>query len=384
MKKILTLPNLYVLLWALYYTQGIFVPMGSIWSRGILVAFLLISLYFFVKVFSHKQSPYFKSLGTLLVMFTIYGVAHIVAGGGVGYLQMIYLSLLPIYTFFVLTNEGKINENWIQVVFFVAAGVIFIQYVSYVSHLEETLMEAENATINVGYDIVALMPLICFWKKRPIVQYVFLALVVGLVVTTVKRGAIIVSALCTLYFIHNTLTHSTRKTKWYIWLVVLAFVIVGARYVINFYNNSEFAQLRMAYTMEGGSSGRDSIFSHAWNIFINSDIIGAIFGHGAVATIRIIGIAAHNDWLEILINQGLLGVIVYLFYWIAFYKTFRRAKNDETQPIMGMVMIIYFAATLFSMSYSAMTLPATLALGYSLAKQQSNNINLTVVNYVKK
>ena len=106
MKKIVTLPNIYVLLWALYYTQGTFIPQGSIWSRSILVIYLLISIYFCLQtVARHKQPIYFKSLGVLLLMFTIYGVIHIIAGGGVGYLQMIYLSLLPIYTFFVFSQK---------------------------------------------------------------------------------------------------------------------------------------------------------------------------------------------------------------------------------------------------------------------------------------
>lgn len=376
MKKLFTLPNLYVLLWALYNTQGIFVPVGSIWSRSILVVFLLISLYFFVKVFGQKQSQYFKALGMLLGMFTVYGAAHIIVGGGVRYLQNIYLSLMPIYMFFVLTKEGKIDENWIRVVFYFMAGVMIIQYFSAVRYMEDTYGDTENVVINVGYDLASLLPLIYFWKERPIVQYAIFALVVGLIVTTVKRGAIIVSGLCALYFIYNSLIHSTQKTKWYIGLVVLVFVIVGIRYVINFYNNSEYMQLRVDYTMEGDSSGRDYYYSRAWNFFLNSDIMGLLFGHGAYATIRLMRSAAHNDWLELLVNQGLLGATVYLFYWIVFYKTFHRAKNDETQPIMGMVMIIYFVATLFSMSYDAMTLPATLALGYSLAKQQEKRNNI--------
>lgn len=377
MKKIFTLPNLYVLLWALYYTQGTFLPMGSIWSRGVLVLFLLISVYFCLQTVTRLKQPlYFKSLNVLLLMFTIYGVIHIVVGGGVGYLQMIYLSLLPIYTFYVLTKNGKIDEWWLRIVFFIAAGVVLIQYVSYVNHLEETFQEAENATINIGYDIVALLPLVWFWRKKPIVQYVLLALVLGLVITTVKRGAIIVSAICTLYFLYNTMQHSSQKTQGYVWLVALVFVVIGVRYVINFYENSEFAQMRMAYTLEGESSGRDSIFRQSWNIFLNSDIIGILIGHGAFATIRIIRIAAHNDWLEILVNNGLLGVTLYMFYWVNFYKTFKKDRNIETKTVIGTVMIIYFASTLFSMSYYAMTLPSTLALGYSLAKQQTitNNI----------
>lgn len=373
MRKLFTLPNLYVLLWALYYTQGFFIPRGSVWSRGIMVLFLLISIYFlFVTVAKYKQSPYFKSLGALLLMFTIYGVISILKGGGMGYLQMIYLSLLPIYACYAFTQKGLINERWIRIVFFIMVGVTFVEYVLYVNFINETRQDAEKATINVGYEIVALLPLIYFWKHKPIVQYVLLALVLAVVITTVKRGAIVVAALSTVYFIYNTMKISSRKTRWYVWLVVLIFVVVGIRWVSNFYMNSEYAQIRMQDTLEGYSSGRDSLFKSAWDIFLNSNTFGILFGHGAFATIDIMGVAAHNDWLEILVNQGLIGVTVYFIYWINFYVTFKRDTNPETKPILGTLIIIYFMATLFSMSYNSMTLPATLALGYCLAKQDNN------------
>ena len=32
---------------------------------------------------------------------------------------------------------------------------------------------------------------------------------------------------------------------------------------------------------------------------------------------------AHNDWLEILTNQGLVGVVIYGFYWVCFMLTCR-------------------------------------------------------------
>lgn len=373
MRKLFTLPNLYVLLWALYYTQGFFIPRGSVFSRGILVIFLLISVYFLlVMVAKYKQTLYFKSMGALLLMFTIYGIISILKGGGIGYLQMIYLSLLPIYSFYVFTQKGLINERWIRIVFFIMVGVTVVEYLLYFNFINESGQDTENATINVGYEVVALLPLIYFWKHKPIVQYLLLALVLAVVITTVKRGAILVAALCMFYFIYNTMKISSRKTRWYVWLVVLIFVVVGVRWVSNFYINSEYAQTRMQATLEGYSSGRDSIFKKAWEVFLNSNTFGILFGHGAFATIDIMGIAAHNDWLEILVNQGLLGVTLYFFYWRGFYVSFRRDKNPETKPIIGTVLIIYFVAALFSMSYSAMTLPATLALGYCLAKQDNN------------
>lgn len=371
MKKIFTLPNLYVLLWALYYTQGTFIPRGSIWSRGIQVLFLLISIYFsFVAIADKKRGSYFKSLETLLLMFTIYGVIRIVVGGGVEYLQMIYLSMLPIFSFFVFTKKELIDERWIKSAFFVLAGVVVVQYLQAERTIEEVYLDADYSVVNVGYEILALLPLIYFWKEKPIVQYVMLTLLLAFVVSTVKRGAIITGALCVVYFIYNTMHNSSRKIKWYVWLVVLIFIVIGYRYLINFYANSEFAQYRIQSTLEGESSGRDSIFRRCWFIFVDSGFWGRLFGHGAYATVDKMGIAAHNDWLEILVNEGLLGVIVYFVYWINFYLTFKRDKNTETKPILGTVIIFCFMTTLFSMSYSTLTLPITLSLGYCLAKRE--------------
>lgn len=371
MKKLFTLPNLYVLLWTLYYTQGTFLPQGSVWSRMTVVLFLLISVYdVFYSFIKFRINPYLKVLGVLLLMFSVYGMVLLLREGGFDYLKMIYLSLLPTYSFFVWTKTNKIDVGWIKVAFIIMVGVIIIQYFAELSRIENIYSYTENTTINIAYEILALLPLIYLWRNKPIMQYVILALVLALVVSTVKRGAIIIGALCMVYFIYNSMKYSTQKTKWYIWLVVLAFAVVGARYVINFYANSEYAQLRLEYTLAGESSGRGSIFKQCWNIFVNSNVLGLLLGHGASATIDMLGVAAHNDWLEILVNQGLLGAIVYFIYWINFYKTFKYDKNPETKPILGTLLIIYFMATLFSMSYSAMTLPATLALGYCLAMQQ--------------
>lgn len=371
MKKLFSLPTLYVLLWALYYTQGTFIPQGSIISRLVLVLFLTISFfYLFVANVKYKRNSYLKALNVLLLMFTVYGVIAMVNGQGFDYLKMIYLSLLPTYPFYVLRMREKIDTKWIVFAFVVMVLVVAVQYASFLLFIEETYKETENTTVNLGYEILALLPLVYFLKRKPIFQYVVLAAVLVAVLSTVKRGAIIVGALCTVYFIYNSLKNSAKKTKWYVWMLALAFVIIGTRYVGDFFANSEYAQMRLAGTLEGDSSGRDTIFTNAWNIFINSNLFGLLFGHGASATIRLMGIFAHNDWLELLVNQGILGAAVYLFYWLAFYKTFRRDRNLETKPVLGTLLIIYFAATLFSMSYNAMTLPANLALGYCLAEQQ--------------
>jgi hypothetical protein len=101
--------------------------------------------------------------------------------------------------------------------------------------------------------------------------------------------------------------------------------------------------------------------------------LNSFFGSGANATLSISSLYAHNDWLEIAINQGVFGLIIYFFYWIMF---FRECSSKSYTPYarlaMQLLFIIYFMKTFFSMSYNDMTVGATLVLGYCLAQEKKN------------
>ena len=360
-----------MILWVLYYAQGSLYARGSIISRGILVLFLFLSLYnVYLAHKEYKISHYLKALDILLLMFSIYGFISITNRSTVDYLKMIYLSLLPTYSFFVYSQKGLITERWIRVVFFIIVSVVALQYFSYINYLNETYEDAELSTINVGYDILALIPLVYFFRRRPLIQYILLAIILIYVISTVKRGAIIIGAMCVVYFLYRAFKMDSKR-KWSYVIIGIAFVVMSFLFVTQFYNASEYAQIRYNATMEGDSSGRDMIFSAAWSIFTNSDMAKLLFGHGAASTVALMGVAAHNDWLELLVNQGLLGGVIYLYYWIEFSRVYKREKTYEGKSIIGMLIIIYFMSTLFSMSYAAMTFPANISLGYCLARQKT-------------
>ena len=64
---------------------------------------------------------------------------------------------------------------------------------------------------------------------------------------------------------------------------------------------------------------------------------------------------AHNDWLELLSNFGLFGVIVYIMLFFAAYKLIRNPNWGDTDKRLFMltVIIMWFLITLFSMGYTS-------------------------------
>ena len=135
--------------------------------------------------------------------------------------------------------------------------------------------------------------------------------------------------------------------------------------------NNEYFIYRIERTLEGDSSHRDEIYMDYLTHFIaETNFFRFVFGNGADATLSIGTNYAHNDWLELAINNGILGVAIYVWYFIALFKdsnTLRR-NNPLYSKVILMVLIIMFASTLFSMSYASMNKALSLAIGFSLAQ----------------
>lgn len=375
--------NLYIFLWLIYSVQSfVFGGKGTIFSSIIIFSLMGISAYHFVyALFNYKMPKYMKGLTVLVIMFTIYGVILILSGktirfmgsgavvNKVSYLKSILISLLPVFSFYVFTRKGLLTKEvllkWTPV-FFIIASMQFFQYQQ--EALMKSAEEVEEITNNIGYAFLSLIPLLAFWSHKRFVQYFGLALSMMFIILGMKRGAILIGAVSFVLFLHQSLKSASRKQK--IWTFFLSIVlIIGAIFMFSYMlQNSTYFNERLEYTLEGYSSGRDRLYGTFWRHFINeSNPFLFLFGNGALGTLTISFNYAHNDWLEIVINQGFLGILVYVYYWIMFYKTWKKSAFDsEIYLATGLVLLIFFMKTLFSMSYNDMDVYVTLSLGYCM------------------
>ena len=396
MRQQLNICNIYIFLWCLYSLQGTLYSSGSIISQGILAILLAISLYyFFVVNFTMKTPSAIKALNVFIAMLTLYGLLFWASGkiiimghtglplGAMGYLKGIYMSLLPIYAFYAFTSKGLLTEVNIRRWFFIFIALVTASYFRVEREaLQMAMMEGsmqEEFTNNKGYTFLSLMPLLFFFSKNRMVQYIALAYIMAFIIMGMKRGAILIGAIVVLWFFYQTLKSSPRKTRLKVVLLIAAVVVATGFYVVNMLETSEYFQLRIEQTEEGGTSGRDVIFAKLFSYFMHETSAWQFyFGSGVNHTVAVAGNYAHNDWLELAVNQGCLGIIVYLIYWICMFKTWRNSKsNSIIYSSFGAICVIFFLKTFFSMSYGSMSIYATLCLGYCLAnikKLNGNNI----------
>lgn len=343
---------------------------------------LLISAYYVIYAnYKYKLVGYFKALNILLLMFTIYGVALLLSGekfispafgtvmNNASYTTQIYCSLLPIYAFYTFSVKGFLNETVIKrwiIVFFIVAIAIYIQTLrdAFLRHLGST-----EVTNNAGYIILPLIPLMAFLNKKPLLQFMGLIICMLLILFAMKRGAILIGAICLLYFVYFSLKSASRNMALWVFLSSIGLIVAGYFIIVDMVGASEYFQSRIEETLEGNTSSRDVLYGDFVSyIFYNTDFLQFLFGSGANATLKVSVNYAHNDWLEIAVNQGLIGVVVFFVYWIAFYKSCKRIKsNPPARLAITLIFFIYFMKTLFSMSYSDMNMFATCILGYCLS-----------------
>lgn len=381
-------PNLadgYIALFCIYYLRGVVYSAGGILSRGILAVIVVLSVYFTVIVnkkyrFSRKKRfpEVFKGLNAFLIMYLVYSLALIISGqtiinrasGAVVpnsyHLIKVFVSLMPIYAFYYFTRRGMLDEKrlrrWVPVFFVVAT-------LCYITEHRNALAEfnAEEIQNNAGYTILMLLPTVTLFRNKPVLQYLGIAFCLVLVVLGMKRGAIGISLICVVWLLWQNLRTSGKRTKWIVLILSLLLILAGYLVFANMMAESAYFQYRIAATLEGNSSGRDRYFEFFIDSFLHkTNLLQFLFGRGANATLKIFENYAHNDWLELATNQGLLGIIIYAFYYITFFRCWKRTKATPVYEGMGVIFIMFFLMTLFSMSYAEMMIYDSSILGYSL------------------
>ena len=374
--------NIYIILWCLYNLQGVLYPMGSFVAQLMLGLTLSMSVYYLWSLFVHYKLPMvLKILSFLLLVWTIYGLILIIFGNGVRwlpdyyYLKNIYISQLPIFVFYYFSKEGYLTESLLKkwtVVFVIIAIASF--HIKIGTRIAEDALGREEFTNNTAYVVLSTLPLVPLFYRKTIIQYVLLGIVLLYVLLGMKRGAILCVALASVWFLFRSFKVNSAggKKVWQLLLTIL--IIAGAVVAVQWLlSSSNYFAYRLAETMEGNSSDRDYLFSASFYYFFEqSNVLRILFGNGADATVRIFGNYAHNDWLEIAINNGLVTLVLYFVFWIDLLKTVvkTRKRNYTAYLMMGLFLISFFLKSLYSMTYYSLPMYAACAFGFALANSE--------------
>lgn len=387
MRLVSVFPYVYIVAWMLlsflpyvYYSTKAYVA---------LLFFLAISAvsYTVYLVVNYKLIPYFKCLLIFVGFLSVYGVGYFLVGDEAfwqagnffiernRYMLWFVISMLSVVPVYIFTCEDMLNERVMKILFFIMLGASILAFhVTYQQMLLEAALlhtEEEEFTITTVYSFLSILPLILLLRKRPWLQFILIFVFFAFFIFSAKRGVILLGGISILMLIWGILSNYSIKKKTA--LSSLALILLLGLYQLTMYqlDTSSYFALRYQDTLNGYSSQRDvyltTIFEYMEN---NFSIKSFLFGIGAQGTLSVNVSFAHNDWVAILLEQGVFGLLSYMIFWAGFIYTWIKSWRHSTESfvVIGSLVVIGFGKTLFSMFYLPVTETMIIASGfYSIA-----------------
>lgn len=291
-------------------------------------------------------------------------------------LQYIIMVCCASFSFYRISKFQLLGDIPLKC-FTIVLGCLFVYNIL---HFDVTTLDAGeynySSANNKSYLLAALFPFyLLFWKNKIVMFSMMIASMI-FVIFLLKRGTMLCVAsflILTLYFSYKEAGASKKKLRvWVMRILVISFLCAAVYAISNIYQDNEIIQARLGQD----SSGRDIIYSKILKTWLNSNLLNLIIGYGPFSTIPLIGIYAHNDWLEILLDFGLVGMIIYLMITLVLLKKHcldRQNYQYKTSFIICLLYIIIRSS--FSMCiYELETILVFGFLGYTIGNKERIDI----------
>lgn len=323
------------------------VQQGGIWNILTIFFFLAALYYMFTKVI-HKKTALPLSIKISVLYSAICIVNACINIESLDLRNVYFLLMIPYFSsillIFCLISQKEISRKEINltVFFFFVIIVFVINTLIKIKTIEGTPV----AVANVYYGLT-FFPLLLFFNNRNFYYYSSFILVIISILLSAKRTSLIGFVLFTVIVLFMP---SDNKNKVKNLSFILVFLLIFA-IIFNFMNlklketyNADIMH-RMETLHSDGGSGRDISYKLVWNGIRTSNIEHIIAGHGMFSAGKICFHGkAHNDFLEIMYDYGLLPLVLLVAFYIAlFYETYLmyKQKYRKAHIFFGGVVISF-------------------------------------------
>ena len=233
------------------------------------------------------------------------------------------------------------------------ASSIFLFFMPFLLTIEKSRIK------NIG--IVLILIIIAFSMKRT----AFLAFVLGMIV----------------YFFVNKVLIENKKIKGLFSFISIIFILLILIFYIIETNDIEIID-RFKNIKEDGGSGRDVVFDYSLKLIMESSLPELIFGHGFDMVIKdsLLKVSAHNEFLEITYDFGVISLIIFIVFLINIIKytyTLIKFKSKYAAPMATSIIIFIISSmTSHTYLYTKHMIIFTLFWGYIIACVRKEQIKI--------
>ncbi len=206
---------------------------------------------------------------------------------------------------------------------------------------------------SVYYVLLSLPFPLCSNKRY--VKYSSLILAIICVLMSFKLTALLAITVGLFFYIGadskvNKGKYSQKMLNRLCFALILCFVsvilvqIVGKRF-----GSTVIEKIQQSYL--SGGSGRTQIYTQVMQEQMKSSIIDWVFGHGYDMVNDVVGISAHNDFMEILFDYGIIGFALYISLILSIVKKMKLLRKLKYRLYPPMVLSFVFFTILSMLSH---------------------------------
>ena len=300
-----------------YNTEGSYGRYKVVLSMEVMMILYLLKNYFFFKKIT--SLPFIVSIWIIWMVFNSLNIL----GYGIDYyilfLMDVLLCPLIFLYFYVYFKKKPDMIDSVKVMHIFLLIFSFILYLSIYKY-KSAGQSAFSPLMNTSYYILLILPWILIIRNK-VYNILGIIIISMAVVISMKRTASLafVVSLVVYYLLEQ------RRVKGIISLRLLLQVVFLAALIYVLYSYFEqktggYFEQRIASSVYDKGSGRLDIYVHVLKLLANSNYGAWLYGHGH-DTAKIYNaingyeaLSAHNDWLEIVFDYGLLGFIIYSLF----------------------------------------------------------------------
>lgn len=305
----------------------------------------IVSLLFYIK---HPSSP--TSTTRIFGIFAFYALLITVFNGDNSTYKM-YINQFTsmtlwifVYLFFFALFSAKSIKNKTISKFTTFNTILFflLFFTNYIigKGLGFTYQYIES------YFCIAMLPFIFTFCKKW--KNLLLFIVIAATILAAKRTGMLACGIAIVFYYFLKDKKNTKKATNIIKLTLLLLI---ALILANQFIGEEFSLIieRFQNISEDDGSGRGTVFQEVFNLIINSSSNDLFFGHGYNTVIETsIGYSAHNDFLEVTYDYGIIGLAIYILFYLSLLLKRKHIKNINWQSAFTCSIIIFLINSIFS------------------------------------
>lgn len=347
-----------IILWGILSLWGYvsFYNGGSVDDKYAFVVSLFLEVLAFVLLFISPQNLVLRrSIGITITIWLLYTILIVLSTSNnllmdlravLWWPSMYYLACFVFRSKYSYYGISLFKNYFIPVAFITNTALFF--------YLRSLNSQVGLFASNQVFYVSLLLPCLFLLKKRWM-KYVAMLIVVVCASISFKRSTLLVTLL-TLFF--SLIFEFKGKGKLFTRVLLMALLVGGSFWLFSFINDqtSGYFIERINSINDTGGAGRLDIYKSVLNHFSNQSSFDKLFGSGYNTVIRNgwvrddgVLVSSHNDFLEILCDYGIVGLVIYIVFIIRLVlNTISIRFNKELFQSNVILLVVFFVMSAVS------------------------------------